>query len=107
MTTKETYRRRAIALRQLATMRRHQYHAAMLTLEMVERDRDEYLERLTNLMAVVARTQQRLGVEHLDDINPAAVLGKRGGQATSPAKTKAVRENGKKGGRPPKSPTAD
>jgi hypothetical protein len=62
------YRRRAIALRQLATMRRHQYHAAILTLEMVERDRDEYLERLTSLMAVVARTQQRFGVEHLDDI---------------------------------------
>lgn len=35
--------------------------------------------------------------------NPAAVaLGKLGGRVTSEAKTKAVRENGKKGGRPKK-----
>lgn len=35
--------------------------------------------------------------------NPAAVaLGKLGGRATSNAKTKAARENGKKGGRPKK-----
>jgi len=37
--------------------------------------------------------------------NPAAVaLGRLGGRVRSEAKTKAVRENGKKGGRPPKSP---
>ena len=35
--------------------------------------------------------------------NPHAVaLGRKGGQARSPAKTAAVRENAKKGGRPPK-----
>jgi hypothetical protein len=35
--------------------------------------------------------------------NPhAVILGRRGGKATSAAKTKAVRENGKKGGRPKK-----
>jgi hypothetical protein len=33
--------------------------------------------------------------------NPHAVaLGRQGGKATSPAKRRAVRENGKKGGRP-------
>jgi hypothetical protein len=32
----------------------------------------------------------------------AAALGKKGGRAKSPAKTAAVRENGKKGGRPKK-----
>jgi len=32
----------------------------------------------------------------------AAILGRRGGKSTSPAKQKAVRENGKKGGRPRK-----
>lgn len=37
--------------------------------------------------------------------NPHAVaLGKRGGKATSTAKAKAARANGKKGGRPPKKP---
>lgn len=35
--------------------------------------------------------------------NPAAVaLGRRGGQATTDAKARAARRNGKKGGRPPK-----
>ena len=35
--------------------------------------------------------------------DPAAVsLGRRGGRVRSEAKTKAARENGKKGGRPPK-----
>jgi hypothetical protein len=35
--------------------------------------------------------------------NPHAVaLGRKGGKVSSPAKTKAVRENGKKGGRPKK-----
>jgi hypothetical protein len=34
--------------------------------------------------------------------NPAAALGRKGGQAKSDAKTAAVRENGKKGGRPRK-----
>jgi hypothetical protein len=35
--------------------------------------------------------------------NPHAVaLGREGGKVSSPAKTKAVRENGKKGGRPKK-----
>jgi hypothetical protein len=39
--------------------------------------------------------------------NPhAVILGRKGGKATSLAKTKAVRENGKKGGRP-KKPSAD
>lgn len=32
----------------------------------------------------------------------AAVMGKKGGKVKSAAKTKAVRENGKKGGRPRK-----
>jgi hypothetical protein len=35
-------------------------------------------------------------------MSPAAVLGRKGGQARSEAKTRAVRENGKKGGRPRK-----
>jgi hypothetical protein len=35
--------------------------------------------------------------------NPhAVILGRKGGKARSAAKTKAVRENGKKGGRPKK-----
>lgn len=34
----------------------------------------------------------------------AAVLGSRGGQATSDAKAEAARANGAKGGRPPKAP---
>jgi hypothetical protein len=34
--------------------------------------------------------------------NAAAILGRKGGQAKSPAKTLAVRANGKKGGRPRK-----
>jgi hypothetical protein len=35
--------------------------------------------------------------------NPAAVsLGRKGGKATSEAKRRASRENGRKGGRPPK-----
>jgi hypothetical protein len=32
----------------------------------------------------------------------AVILGRKGGKVSSPAKTKAVRENGKKGGRPKK-----
>ena len=31
-----------------------------------------------------------------------SIMGRRGGHAKSPKKTKAVRENGKKGGRPKK-----
>jgi hypothetical protein len=31
-----------------------------------------------------------------------SIIGKKGGSAKSEIKTKAVRENGKKGGRPPK-----
>lgn len=39
------------------------------------------------------------------DIREAArALGRKGGQSRSEAKLRAVRENGKKGGRPPKSP---
>lgn len=37
------------------------------------------------------------------DINPAATLGRKGGEAKSDAKVAASRENGKKGGRPRKS----
>jgi|HubBroStandDraft_1064217.scaffolds.fasta_scaffold120907_3 hypothetical protein len=36
----------------------------------------------------------------------AAALGQKGGSASSPAKTAAVRENGKRGGRPRRKPTA-
>lgn len=34
----------------------------------------------------------------------AAIIGRRGGQATSEAKSAAARENGKRGGRPRKRP---
>ena len=34
------------------------------------------------------------------EINHAAELGRKGGMVSSPAKAKAARENGKKGGRP-------
>jgi hypothetical protein len=39
-------------------------------------------------------------------IRSAASIGRRGGSATSPAKAAAVRENGKKGGRPRKKSAA-
>jgi hypothetical protein len=37
--------------------------------------------------------------------NPAAVaLGRKGGAVRSPAQVRAARQNGKRGGRPPKNP---
>lgn len=43
---------------------------------------------------------RRYGVPFVSPETLAALLGKRGGQVTSKAKAKAVRENGKLGGRP-------
>lgn len=48
----------------------------------------------------------RLVLTLLDSLD-AAALGRKGGQSTSEAKRAAVRENGKKGGRPRKQADAD
>jgi hypothetical protein len=40
------------------------------------------------------------------NLSPAASLGRKGGQATTPAKTEASRTNGKKGGRPARDSSA-
>jgi hypothetical protein len=52
--------------------------------------------------AHTARVHDKLTPEEQMVSVAAAILGRRGGQVKSDAKAKAVRENGKKGGRPPK-----
>jgi hypothetical protein len=51
-------------------------------------------------------TAAQIEIERLkkENANLATELGRKGGQSTSEAKRAAVRENGKKGGRPRKEP---
>ena len=52
-------------------------------------------------VSMIAQSSRSIDQDRAKAALAAAALGRRGGRKTSPAKTKAVRENAKKGGRPP------
>ena len=68
----------------------------------------DYLAQLMNEVTDVAEGKALISQGErkamTDTSTAAATLGRKGGQSTSEAKRAAVRENGKKGGRPRKSP---
>jgi hypothetical protein len=68
--------------------------------------REHYKERYLSFTLFAIAVQGALERGELKSTRGAAIeLGKIGGQSTSEAKRAAVRENGKKGGRPKKAPT--
>lgn len=69
------------------------------TRNTAERINQEKYEVLTTSQWLI-RFNQMVRQEQIEE-SPAASLGRKGGQSTTPAKTEASRSNGKKGGRPP------
>ena len=67
---------------------------------------DNCPQRVRNILK---STEKILGTASDDDIMRAAaiLLGRKGGKISSPKKTRAVQENGRKGGRPKKSASED
>jgi len=59
---------------------------------------NDYKKNGKKLVSLAFRLAEQAREEALSDM--AKQLGKKGGSVKSEAKTKAVRENGKKGGRP-------